>query len=83
MDWQEHLTEEEREWLDWEATAALMERLMPVVLRRLAEARGKLVAVQRAVDAASDSGQYSLALVEIGAILDLEAILSLERKEGE
>ncbi|KKM82302.1 hypothetical protein LCGC14_1321080 [marine sediment metagenome] len=48
--------------------------------RLLAEAQGKLDAVQRAVDAASDSGQYSLALVEIGALLDLERILSKEKE---
>ncbi len=48
--------------------------------RQLAEAWGKLDAVQRAVDSASDSGQYSLALVEIAAVLALDHILP---KEGE
>ncbi len=43
--------------------------------RQLAAAQLKLKAVQRAVDAASDSGQYSLALVEIAALLDLACIL--------
>ncbi|KKM02993.1 hypothetical protein LCGC14_1778860 [marine sediment metagenome] len=49
--------------------------LVPQLVEALEEAQGKLEAVRRAIDAASDSGQYSLALVEIGSLLDLDRIL--------
>ncbi len=47
----------------------------PQLVEALEEAQARLEAVRRAIDAASDSGQYSLALVEIGALLDLDRIL--------
>ncbi len=51
---------------------------LPAALEALEEAQKKLDAIRRAIDAASDSGQYSLALVEIGALLDLDRILKGE-----
>lgn len=68
----------ERQLAEYQRSEASMGDAYATCVTERDRTQGKLDAIQRAVDAASDSGQYSLALVEIAGVLDLERILEGE-----